>query len=286
MKPLFKFLLFVLPLSLQAQVTDTIEVSFTKSCYLLLPKPPKFDFGSEDVIVRQSENKLIIQAGKEDFEETNLFVQVDETIYLFMIRYSQNPKQFIYNYSSVGSNSSTNAGTGGSSVSLVDNSILDLKKQELKDKAKQDSILKPLCELILKKGEDYLNEGEINFGNLVWCSSIYANDDFLFFKIQVDNTTNIAYEADYTSYTIRHKKDLLKKKAIQDYETQPVYILNPFQTIGPKSKLQMVVVFKRFTIDKDKVITAEVWEKNGERRMKIDISGRVILKSKLLNSIQ
>ena len=48
----------------------------------------------------------------------------------------------------------------------------------------------------------------------------------------------------------------------------------------------MIVVFKKFTIDKDKVLTAEVWEKNGDRRMKIDISGRVILKSKLLNSIQ
>ena len=285
MKSLFKFLLFLLPLSIYGQVTDTIEVSFTKSCYLLLPKAPKFDFGSEDVIVRQSENKLIIQAGKEDFEETNLFVQIDETIYLFIIRYSNSPKKFIYNYSSTGNNQ-TNIGTGGASTSNTDNSILNIKNKELIDKAKLDSIFKPICERVISKGGDYLNEGEINFGNLVWCSAIYADEEYLYFKIRIDNTTNIPYEADYSSYTIRDKKDLLKKKAIQDYETQPLYIYNPFQIIGPQNKLQMIVVFKKFTIDKDKVLTAEVWEKNGDRRMKIDISGRVILKSKLLNSIQ
>lgn len=284
MKSLFKFLLFLLPFSLQGQVTDTIEVSFTKSCYLLLPKSPKFDFGSEDVIVRQSENKLIIQAGKENFEETNLFVQIDETIYLFIIRYSTNPKKFIYNYSS--GNNQTNIGTGGTSISNTDNSISNSKIKEQNDKARLDSTLKPICESVISKGGDYLNEGEINFGNLVWCSAIYADEEYLFFKIRVDNTTNIPFEADYSSYTIRDKKDLLKKKAIQDYETQPIYIHNPFQIIGPQNKLQMIVVFKKFTIDKDKVLTAEVWEKNGDRRMKIDISGRVILKSKLLNSIQ
>src|SRR5688500_2347706 len=250
MKPLFLFFLLLLPLCLQAQITDTIEVSFTKSCYLLLPKAPKYDFGSEDVIVRQSENKLIIQAGKEDFEETNLFFQIDETIYLFIIRYSQNPKKFIYNYSSSGNNLS-NAGSGGTSISNTDNSILDIKNKELKDKAKLDSILKPICELVISRGGDYLNEGEINFGNLVWCSAIYADEEYLFFKIRVDNTTNIPYEADYSSYTIRDKKDLLKKKAIQDYETQPIYIHNPFQTIGAQNSLQMIVVFKKFTIDKN-----------------------------------
>ena len=286
MKQLFKILMLCLPLTLQAQITDTIDVSFTKSCYILLPKAPKYDFGSEDVIIRQSENKLIVQAGKEDFEETNLFVQIDETIYLFIIRYSTSPKKFIYNYSSTGTNQYTTTSTTGSSISNTDNSILDLKNKELKDKAKLDSILKPLCELVISKGGDYLNEGEINFGNLVWCSAIYADEEYLFFKVRVDNTTNIPYEADYSSYTIRDKKDLLKKKAIQDYETQPVYIHNPFQTIGAQNNLQMIVVFKKFTIDKDKVLTAEVWEKNGDRRMKIDISGRTILKSKLLNSIQ
>ena len=176
MKQLFKLLMLCLPFTLQAQITDTIDVSFTKSCYILLPKAPKYDFGSEDVIIRQSENKLIVQAGKEDFEETNLFVQIDETIYLFIIRYSNSPKKFIYNYSSTNENN-IKSNSAGSTNSSTDNSILDLKNKNLEDKAKLDSILKPLCELVISKGGNYLNEGEINFGNLVWCSAIYASEE-------------------------------------------------------------------------------------------------------------
>jgi protease II len=277
------FLFFLIPFAAFSQITDTIEVSFTKSSYILLSKAPKFDFGSEDVIIRQSDNKLIVQAAKEGFEETNLFVQVDESIMLFVIRFNKNPKKFIYNYTGAGTTSNVDQGNSG--VITTDNSIANAKKQDADDKLALEAKLKPLCEKVLNNGVDYLNEGEINFGNLVWCSAIYTNEEFVFFKIRVDNSSNIAYEAAYSTYTIRDRKDLLKKKAIQDYETQPVFILNPFQTIGPKDKLVMVVAFKRFTIDKDKVITAEVWEKNGDRRMKIDISGRVILKSKLLSEL-
>lgn len=280
MKHLFFSLMLLLPLSLTAQITDTIDVSFTKSSYILLPKPPRFDFGSEDVIVRQSENKLIIQAKTEAFTETNLFVQVDENIYLFIIRYNENPKKFIYNYSSSNSSTGDNA-NNSTNGAISDNSIADAKKKEAEDKKAIEDKVKPLCEKVLT-ATDYLNEGEINFGNLVWCSAIYTDDDFIFFKIRVDNSSNVAYDADYSTYTVRHIKDIIKKKAVQDYDNQPVYILNPFQHIGPKDKLVMVVAFKKFTIDKDKVLTTEVWEKNGDRRMKIDISGRVILKAKLL----
>ncbi len=283
MKRLLFYLLFLIPVLSTAQITDTLEVSYTKSCYLIFPKPPKFDFGSEDVIVRQSENKLIIQAAKEQFVETNLLVQVDEKIYLFIIRYNESPKKFLHNFSSEVGTVSSNSDNG--SV-ITDNSIADKKLKDMNNKKAIEDELKPKCEKVLQKGSEWLNEGEINFGNLVWCSSIYTDDKYVFFKIRVDNSSNIVYEADYSTYTIRDRKDLLKKKAIQDYETQPLFILNPFTTIGPKDKLDMIVAFNKFTIDKDKVLTVEVWEKNGDRRMKIDISGRVILKAKLLSELQ
>ena len=283
MKHLILPILFLLfPLYGYAQITDTIEVSFTKSSYILLPTAPKYDFGSEDIIVRNSENKLIIQARSKNFVETNLFVQVDDSLFLFIIRYNENPKKFVYNHSSANIVIITNT---ASRSTMIDYSVADKKKNEADEKVAIETELKPLCEKVLNKGGDYLNEGEINFGNLVWCSAIYTNDDYIFLKIRVDNSSNIVYDAAYTTYTIRHKKDLIKKKAVQDYETQPLYILNPFQTIGPKDKLVMVVAFKKFTIDKDKLLSAEVWEKGGERRMKIDVSGRVIIKAKLLSDL-
>ena len=49
-------------INMNGQVVDTIEVSFTKSAYLIFKEKPTYDKGSENVSVREGGNKLIIQA--------------------------------------------------------------------------------------------------------------------------------------------------------------------------------------------------------------------------------
>src|SRR6218665_421566 len=82
------------------QASDTVSVSFTKSAYLVFADSSfKYDAGSEDIIVRKNGDMLVIQAQVENFIETNLFVRVKSTMYLFVIKYNESPTKSVYDYS-------------------------------------------------------------------------------------------------------------------------------------------------------------------------------------------
>ena len=55
MQKLILSLLIFTSSTLVAQITDTIEVSFTKSVYLIFPEATNYDRGSEDVLIKNPE---------------------------------------------------------------------------------------------------------------------------------------------------------------------------------------------------------------------------------------
>lgn len=270
------------------EIRDTVLVSFTKSVYLVFDKKPSFDAGSEDIIVREHENKLIIQAAVENFEETNLFVQVGGRMYMFIIVYGRNPKKYLYNYQ-------------GESISIPDaktdpdglksgtffydslsNTMNDMsyRDKELIAKYRADSAeayFSPRCEKVHSSRNHPMNQGAIAYGCLVFCPVMYTDNNHFYIKIIIENTTNINYDVDYLSFVIRTRKALLRKNTMQDYSIRPVYLYKTFTRIGGKSKHAMVAVFDKFTIDRMKLFTAEIWEKNGDRRINLDIDGNVFL---------
>lgn len=81
-----------------SQVPDTIEVSYHKSIYLFFKEEVTFDVGSEDIIVKSADKKLIVQSRIENFKETNMIVQSGEKFYMFIVRYSDDIKRMVYDY--------------------------------------------------------------------------------------------------------------------------------------------------------------------------------------------
>lgn len=271
----------------QRDVPDTIGVSFTKSIYLMFDSEPKFDFGSEDLIVRRDENKLIIQAARENFEETNLFVQVGGDIFLFIVEYTEKPKRYIFSYQKGAQGAKTaappaNGGDGEkAAVRIAPHVDMSVTAKAESEKAKSDSLDKYFgsrCERVYKSLKHPFNEGGISYGCLVYCPAMYADADYFYVKIIVENPTNVPYDVDYLSFGVRTKKALLRKNAVQDYPLKSLYLYKPFTRIEGKSKFTMIAVFDKFTIDRTKLFTGEVWEKNGDRRITLDVDGNVFLR--------
>ncbi|PKP45130.1 MAG: hypothetical protein CVT95_09440, partial [Bacteroidetes bacterium HGW-Bacteroidetes-12] len=76
MKYLVLIVITITSLKLTGQITDTLYIGFTKSIYLVFNEAPihhanSEDAGVEEIIVKTLDNKLIITAVIENFEETN-----------------------------------------------------------------------------------------------------------------------------------------------------------------------------------------------------------------------
>ena len=261
------------------EITDTIEVSYTKTAYLIFPEAPEVDKGSEDVIIRVYQNKVIIQAAIEGFQETNLFVQSGSNFYMFILKYSSAPKKYLFNYqvrtNSIGStgviaekpsvviqDSTSLLEASGKKEGLVDayetqeviipknNELIDysVKNNELKkvsSKKKTQTNLKVNCQWVEGKNQDIYNKGvqknKINF----IATNFYVNEEYFYLKLYIKNISKINYNIDFIRFTIKNQKIGIKKAANQYIELNPVYVFNEqVKSIpGKDSKINCICSF-------------------------------------------
>lgn len=96
---------------------------------------------------------------------------------------------------------------------------------------------------------------------------ITIQDDHLFFKLKLNNRSNINYDVDFIRFYIRDLKTA-KRTVTQEQELHPVYSygLND-RTIEGKTSAIYVFALSKFPISKDQALFAEVYEKNGGRHL-------------------
>jgi len=207
-----------------AQVSDTIEVGFTKSAFLLFnDKDLKFDCGNEEVLVRHSENKLILQAEVADFEETNLFVQSGNEIFLFVVKYIDQPKKFLYSFISTPSKQELTANSSETiqptdQVVASQASVLQLTDIE---KEKHEQVLseyKENASVFLNHPLRIINRGIIKYKINVYLTDIAIKDDTYYLKFEMVNTSNIPYTVDFLRYWVRSTKRRIKDESYQEIE--------------------------------------------------------------------
>jgi len=270
------YALMILPFlcTAQQEKVDTIEVAYTKSSFLIFDSEPKYIPGSEDIIVQQIDNKLIIQAAVADFEETNLMVQVGADYFLFVIRYNDLVKDFFHNYqgmSNVVAQKSDTADTIKVANALVDRSAI---VGAAKTKRYEDSVatyFKSRCDSVFATPQDIKTLGVMKYKYLAYVSNMYVDDNYFYIRYGIKNTSNVKFQVDYQSFIIKNKSGSLRKKAYQDLIVSSVHVENQISIIEGKETKEMVIVLDKFTIEKDKVFSIEVWESDGDRRIIVDI---------------
>lgn len=279
-------LLFIFSHS-NAQVPDTIEVAFDKS--VLMVFYAKVDYwmaGSEEVMIRHDENKIELKAGVEKFYETNLIIQIGEKYYPYILRYNNNPTRFLIPIRESG----TVKRNGEKSISVERKDVktdekvemLQVKSTNKKDTKVNNTIIET-CKKIYKEKRDFSSLGFVNYGVYFTVDNIFISEDKLFFTVTINNQSKIKYDIDLIRWVIESKDKLMKKSVFQPIDKQDdlLYIYNEDEReVLSKESVKKIYVFNKFTFDKDKKLTIELRESNGERIIDFSIEITDILEGK------
>jgi len=251
---------------------DTIEISYNKTAFLIFNGNPTYMTASDMINIDTVGNKLAIYPEYRDpFEETNLLVQVGSNYHLFIVRYNENVTDLFHNYQYL-----TVAGDQDTVVAGVHNQVIDLVEVQNIANAKRirDSIAgyyAGRCDTVLNTEQDIKTLGTMKYHYLAYVPNMYVDDRHFYIRYSIKNTSNIKLDVDYLSFYIRNKSGKLRKKGYEEVTINPVYTRNNILLVNGKETKDMVVVFDKFTIEKDKILSIELWEKDGDRRIIVDV---------------
>ena len=250
--------------------STSLKVSTNKTSNLIFPFGIKsVDVGSADLMAQKAngvENVLQLKAAKENFDETNLTVITsDGKFYSFLIDYSANPNLLNLKFKDT-----SNDGALFSSPGL----------KSSKSNAAQIEIDARKC--LEQKRFLFALKDKAN-GMRLLLSGIYIDNDVLYFKLNVDNKTNINYDFESLNFFIKDIKQG-KRTAVQEIQQTPLLVYNDSGYVTGKSSLSFVVAVQKFTIPDKKMLVIQLMEKNGGRNLSLKIKNRTIVKAKTISS--
>lgn len=250
--------------------STSLKVSTNKTSNLIFPFGIKsVDIGSADLMAQKAngvENVLQLKAAKENFDETNLTVITsDGKFYSFLIDYSANPNLLNLKFKDT-----SNDGALFSSPGL----------KSSKSNAAQIEIDARKC--LEQKRFLFALKDKAN-GMRLLLSGIYIDNDVLYFKLNVDNKTNINYDFESLNFFIKDIKQG-KRTAVQEIQQTPLLVYNDSGYVTGKSSLSFVVAVQKFTIPDKKMLVIQLMEKNGGRNLSLKIKNRTIVKAKTISS--
>lgn len=259
-----------------AQVTDSVDVGFYKSVYLIFDDSPEtVDAGSEHLSVRVQDNKVILQILDADqWEPTTLFVENNGFAYVFLIDYKEDIKRFIYNYSQKTSaptvtskGNSTQSGSTNDSLIAEEKVIIMPSYQDLMNKEKEKNIVDSMylvnCLDVIGRDSRLGNKGVIKYKMGYYLRDLVVINDKCYLRFEIINRSNINFSRDIESYNVINVKRRIKGSSEQIIRLEPIYQYNVPSEFKGKSTYEYVVVVDKFVLTKDKKLQLQLWEQNG-----------------------
>ena len=241
-----------------------IQITNLKTTVILFPNNIKsVDRGSRFVLaekVKDAENVLKLKSDRLGLPESNLSViTADGKLYSFIV----------------------------DDTDSLPYQAIDLRKQEQKEKATINFAEAGLNEVQIRDISahitvlpPFLNHKDKEDDMKLVMEGIYMAKDLMFYQFRIDNKSHIDYTIDFTRFYVRDKKKI-KRMAIQEQEIVPIaQYPDSNVTVNGRSHRTIVLAFKKFTIADNKNLAIELYEKNGDRHLAINVDGREILKAK------
>ena len=246
-----------------------LEIGFSKTTNVVFPFAIiSVDRGSKDVLAQKAsgvENILQIKAARDSFPETNLsVVTADGKLSTFIVCYSENPE--VLNINLKGSS------IGSGDVFLTPENVNEEEIAIYAEEAFRS-----------KKRVEGLKDA--SFGARLLVNGIYVQDEVLYFKVKIQNTSNLSYNIDQLRFFIRDQKKT-KRNATQEIEIAPLYTQNETDKIGGKSQQTIVYALPKFTIPDSKYLVLQLMERNGGRHLELRLKNKRIVKATVLPTIQ
>lgn len=248
------------------------QLSDSKTSHIIFSERVTDIISSSDSIIadyaENIDNIIKCKAVAQDFPPTTLtMITKNGNMYPFLIQYNAKPDVLSMTIE----------------APIVKNEELDNSGSAMfNDQSVNENKLKEYGRKLFEKGPQIFNIGTISQNMQFGLYGVFIHNDILAFHFNLKNDTNIDYEIDFMKLYVKDKKDS-KKTAVQEEELSPIYIYNPNnndgRTIKGKTDKSTIMFFKRFTIPKERVLYVEVFEKNGGRHIKFQISDKEILKA-------
>lgn len=100
--------------------------------------------------------------------------------------------------------------------------------------------------------------------------NIVYKDNNMYFSIVIENDSNLDYDVENISFYIS-ARNKSKKTSTQRIVYEPVYIYQEPSRIDTFSRAETVYVFKKFSINKEKLLVVSLTENKGERNIYLEI---------------
>jgi hypothetical protein len=221
---------------------DKTTALFFKSSVKIIGKtPPDFE-------VRQIENGLItLKALNPDFKPVKLNIQDQNTNQVYHI-----PVQYSY-------------GRAGRRIEVAGSrSIITIIRSPINNYAAIGS------QLASGKRSDVVDRKKTG-GVKVWVNKLSLANNKVFFRLDVRNRSNLPYDVDFIRFYIRDLKTVARM-ATHEQEIVPIYSnLNKHTTILKSKEIAKVFGFHRFSLSEDQALNIELYERNGNRHLYLQI---------------
>ncbi|HCM35418.1 conjugative transposon protein TraN [Chryseobacterium sp.] len=253
-----------------------VQVTYSKTTHLIFPSSIRYvDLGSDLLVANKAEpirNVLRIKSAVRDFEEETNFsvITEDGKFYSFDVIYSAYPDILSYDLVKM-------------QRSIEKEYSTDVLFEDLKGSS--SSLTELIMENLYQKSRKTIKHiASKSFGIQFSVRALHVNDDKFYFTLQVNNSSNVAYDIELINFKIVDKKNL-KRTVIQDKLLEPVRVYSPVMTATDHSNVTAVYLLEQFTLLKDQVLEVEVLEKNGGRHQKIQLENRELINARLINSL-
>lgn len=242
----------------------SICVSTDKTTNLVFPFSIKsVDRGSAIILAQKAagaDNILQVKAANGQFPETNLSViTADGGLYSFLVCYNVNP--------------SLNVVLASSAIAGLRKSPGNLPTTIGEATIRQDAEAIAAYKLRHKLMKDERFDAKLEL------DGIYVHDDVFYFRIKLENKSQINYTIDALRLFIRDRQKA-KRTAVQEIDLQPLYIAGNNQEIKAATSQIVVLAVPKFTIPDKKYAVLQLLEKNGGRHLDLKMSNKTILKAK------
>jgi conjugative transposon TraN protein len=253
-----------------------MQVTYSKTTHRMFPSPIRYvDLGSGLLVANKAEpigNVLRIKSAVRDFEEETNFsvITEDGKFYNFDVFYSPYPEVLNYDLLKL-----QRAGERQFSPDVL---FEDLK-------GSSSSLTAMIMENLYEKSKKTIRHiSSRSLGILFSVRALHVNDSKFYFTLQIDNSSNIAFDVDLVNFRIVDKKNL-KRTVVQDKLLKPVRIYNPVMTANHHSNMRAVYLLDQFTLLKDQALEIEILEKNGGRHQKVQLENADLINARLISSL-
>lgn len=249
---------------LQPQEPYRLAVGYFKTTSLIFPYTiVGVDRGSRDILVQKAkgaENILQLKAARDSFPETNLtVVTADGALNSFVVNYTPAP-----------SGSSLKVAKKGPSPAIFPSGERE-NQAELKSYAQAAALSEKKLHWVRQS----------DYGMDFSLSGLFIHENTLYFRLVIDNQSQINYDIGQLRFFIRDQKKA-KRTASQEIEFTPLYVHDASEKVAGLSGKTMVYALPKFTIPDKKNLIIQLMEAGGGRHLELRVKNKKLLKVVLL----